>query len=142
MTLAQMTAVTDRIKTIPALASKTFELVAPRDTQGNITAVAPYVVVQPSDGADAPIRLTGGRVQHNPRIVLHIVGASYTNAQTVTELIKPKFIDAGGFGIQINVTGESGRNLRWSAQPTQVDNSVAPPLIYNTVELLWESEPT
>jgi hypothetical protein len=142
MTLAHANEVMSRIRTLPPLANKTFPLVAPRDAAGNITAKAPYVVVQPADGDDEQIRLTGGRAGKNPRVVLHVVGSSYDNTQTVTELIKPLFIDAGGFGIQIDVDGESGRNLRWSSPlPTQVDNDVTPPLIYNTVELTWNSEP-
>lgn len=138
--LAHTQVVVNRIKTITALATKTYELTAPRDAQGNLPA-APYVVVQPDDGADSQMRFTGGRTRKNLRVVLHIVGSSYTNAQTVTELVKPKFIDAGGFGIQIDVAGEKGKNLRWAAQPTQSDDDVTPPLIYNTVELVWESEP-
>lgn len=142
MTLAHTAEVVARIESIPALASKTFKLRAPRDASGDITARPPYVVVQPSDGEDEQIRFSGGRVGKNPRVVLHIVGSSYDNCQTVTELIKPKFVDAGGFGIQIDVDGESGRNLRWlSPLPTQVDDNVNPALIFNTVELLWDSEP-
>jgi hypothetical protein len=139
--LAHTTVVVNRIKTIPALATKTYELTAPRDAQGKLP-IAPYVVVQPDDGTDSQMRFTGGRTRRNLRVVLHIAGSSYTNAQTVTELVKPLFITAGGFGIQINVTGEAGKNLRWSAQPTQKDDDVTPPLIFNTVELLWESEPS
>jgi len=139
--LAHTLAVVARIQEIPALASKTFKLVAPKNAQGQVTATAPYVVVQPADGIDTQERFTGGRTAQHPRFVLHIVGSSYDNAQTVTELVKAKFI-ANGFGININVTGDTGRNLHWeAAQPTQVDNDLTPPLIYNTVELGWDTEP-
>lgn len=140
--LAHTDAVVTRIRTIPALAEKTFLLVAPRDSEGTVTAVPPYVVVQPGDDEDEFTRLGAGRTERTPRLILHIVGASYTNSQTVTEFVKALFVTAGGYGIQIDVTGEKGRNIRWSPQPTQVDNDVTPPLIYTTVELTWKSEPT
>lgn len=143
--LAHTNAVVARVQSITALASKTFKLVAPRDATGKVTAVAPYVVVQPGDGDDTSERFTGPPVTSHPRIVLHIVGASYDNAQIVTELVKAKFVTPGGFPINFTtgeVAGQVGKHLYWSAQPTQIDNDVSPPLIYNTVELGWDSEPT
>lgn len=140
--LAHTDAVVTRIRTIPALTEKTFLLVAPRNADGQVTAVPPYCVVQPGDDEDERTRLGAGRTEHTPRIILHIVGSSYANSQTVTELVKALFVTSTGAGIQIHVTGEKGRNLRWAPQPTQVDNDVVPPLIYTTVELTWQSERT
>ena len=139
--LAHTNAVVARIQSIPALAVKTYKLVAPRDAQGKLP-VAPYAVLQPSDGTDTQERFSAPRSTQHPRFVLHIVGSSYDNAQTVTELVKAKFITPVTFvPIQVNVAGESGRNLTWSAaQPTQQDDDLQPPLIYNTVELGWDSE--
>ena len=141
MTLAQTAAVVTRIQEIPALASKTFKLVAPRNSSGALPT-APYVVVQPSDGTDTQERMTGGRSTRHPRFVFHAVGASYDNAQHVIELVKAKFIDPAGFGIPPTVTGETCRNLRWeSAGPVQVDTDVTPPVIYATGELTWDADP-
>lgn len=142
MSLAQTAAVTARIKTITALASKTFELVAPRDGSGKLPT-APYVVVQPSDGTNTQDRMSGPRRVSHPRFVLHIVGSSYTNAQTVYELVRDKFIDpVTHFGIPVSVAGESCKNLTWSSvQPVQVDNDVTPPVIYASGELSWDAEP-
>jgi hypothetical protein len=142
VTLAQTNAVVTRTQTIVPLASKTFKLVAPRDAQGKLP-MAPYAVWQPSDGASTQERFTGGKSTMHPRYVLHVVGASYDNAQTVLELIKAKFIDANGFGIPLIIAGESCRNLRWeSVQGVQVDDDVTPPLIYATAEITWDAEPT
>lgn len=139
--LAHTNAVVDRIKTIPALAVKTYKLVAPRDAAG-APPVAPYAVVQPMDGTDSQGRFSGPRSVQHPRFTIHVVGSSYDNAQFVTELIKAKFVTPATFvPIQVNVSGEGGKNLYWDVlQPTQHDDSLSPPLIYNTVELGWDSE--
>jgi hypothetical protein len=132
-------AVEARAKTVPALATKTFVSVAPR-TDG-VLPTAPYLVIHPADGEDSQERVSGPRSAQNPAFTFHIVGTSYSNCQQVTELLKAKFFTAG-VPIQINVTGERGRGLRWSSpQPTQVDNDMTPPLIYNVVEVSWISEP-
>jgi len=132
-------AVEARAKTVPALAAKTFVSVAPR-TDG-VLPTAPYLVIHPADGEDSQERVSGPRSAQHPAFTLHIVGTSYSNCQKVTELLKAKFI-ASGVPIQINVTGERGRAMRWSSpQPTQVDNDMTPPLIYNVVEVSWISEP-
>lgn len=133
-------AVTNAIKSIPALASKTYVSIAPRDSAGKLPA-APYVVVHPSDGDDTQERMTGPRSTYHPDFTLHIVGSSYDNAQTVTELIKSKFV-VDGFGVRLSVPDENTFGCRWSVPaPTQVDNSVTPPLVYNVAELGFESEP-
>lgn len=133
-------AVVTRLQSLTPLATKTFKLVAPRDAQGKLPT-APYVVVQPSDGDDTQERVTGPTITRHPRFTLQIVGSSYDNAQSITELVKPLFI-VNGRGIQIDVAGEKGSGLWWSGDiPTQVDNDVTPPLIYNTVELGWTSDP-
>jgi hypothetical protein len=142
MTIAQTNAVVSRTQSLAPLASKTFELVAPRDAAGKLP-VAPYAVWQPSDGTSTQERFTGGKATMHPRYVLHVVGASYNNAQRVLELVKAEFVNAAGFGIPLAVPGESCRNLRWEQpQPVQVDNDVSPPLIYATAEISWDAEPT
>jgi hypothetical protein len=140
MTLAQTNAVVARTQTLAPLASKTFKLVAPRDSTGKLP-VAPYAVWQPSDGTSTQERFTGGKSTMHPRYVLHVVGSSYDNAQVALELVRSKFIDAGGFGIPLEVAGESCRNLRWEGVSVLVDNDVTPPLIYATAEVTWDSEP-
>ena len=141
MTLAQTAAVVARIQEIPALASKTFKLVAPRNGSGALPT-APYVVVQPSDGTETQGRYTGGRATMHPRFVFHAVGSSYDNAQMILELVKDKFITAAGFGIPLVVAGEDCKNMRWeSPQPVQVDNDPTPPILYATGELFWDAEP-
>jgi hypothetical protein len=138
--LIHTNAVKARAETVPALTTKTFISVATR-TDG-VLPVAPYLVIHPSDGEDTQSRVSGPRVGQHPAYTFHIVGTSYTNCQQVTELLKAKFLTAG-VPIQIDVTGERGRNMRWSApQPTQVDDDITPPLIYNVVEVEWISEPT
>jgi len=133
-------AVEARAKTVVPLTTKTFVSVAPRDADGKLP-VAPYLVIHPADGVDSQERVSGPRVAQHPMFTFHIVGSSYRNCQEVTELLKAKFFTAG-VPTQINVTGERGRALRWSSpQPTQVDNDIKPPLIYNVVEVGWISEP-
>lgn len=142
MTKAQTDAVVTRTQEIAALASKTYKLVAPRDSTTGKLPAPPYAVWQPSDGTNTQERMTGGRATSHPRFVLHAVGFSYDNAQTVLEAIKAKFIDARGFGIPLNVPGETCRNLRWEAVTgVQVDNDVTPPIIYATAELTWDADP-
>ncbi len=103
---------------------------------------APYVVIHPSDGEDSQERLTGPRGTQHPDFTFHIVGSSYDNAQTVTELIKGKFV-VSGFGVFLTVAGEYTTRCRWAMPtPTQVDNSLTPPLIYNVAELGFDSTPT
>ena len=133
-------AVEARAITVPALATKTFVSIAKRDAAGELP-VAPYLVIHPADGEDSQERVSGPRSAQNPAFTFHVVGTSYSNCQQVTELLKAKFFTAG-VPIQINVTGERGRAMRWSSpQPTQVDNDMTPPLIYNVVEVSWISEP-
>ena len=133
-------AVEARAKTVVPLTTKTFVSFAKRDANGELP-VAPYAVIHPADGVDSQERVSGPRVAQHPMFTFHIVGSSYRNCQEVTELLKAKFI-AGGIPIQINVSGEKGRGLYWhSPQPTQVDNDIKPPLIYNVVEVGWISEP-
>ena len=142
MTVAQTNAVVARSQSIVPLASKSFKLVAPRDSAGKLP-VAPYAVWQPSDGTSTQERFTGGKSTMHPRYVLHVVGSSYDNAQTVMELVKAAFIDARGFGIPLVVAGETCQNLRWeSVQGVQKDDDVTPPLIYATAEITWDAEPT
>lgn len=131
-------AVVERIRSIPALASKVGVAVLPR-VNGQLVS-APYVVVWPSDGTDSAERVTLLRRTHNPRFTLHIVGSSYDNCQTVTELVKAKFV-VNGKGVRLPIEGENTHPVRWS-QPmaTQVDDDVSPPLIYNVIELAFQAD--
>lgn len=130
-------AVTTAIKTVTALATKTFVSTA---RVAGALPTAPYVVVHPSDGEDTQDRVTGPRSSLHPAFTLHIVGSSYDNAQTVTELVKAKFV-SGGFGVKLTVAGETTKPCRWASPiPTQVDDSLTPPLIYNVIELDFESQ--
>ena len=142
MTKARTNAVVSRIQTLPYLASKTFKLVAPRDSAGKLPT-APYVVVQPSSGTDTQERFTGAKATGHPRYVIHFVGSSYDNAQGVFDDVKALFIDpVSGFPYPINVTDEMAYAITWeAAQPVQVDNDLTPPLIYATAELSWSAEP-
>jgi hypothetical protein len=127
------------IESIPALATKTFVAVAPR-VSGNLPT-APYVVIHAADGEDEQDRLAGPQSLYHPNFTLHIVGSSYENAQTVTELIKAKFVVAG-FGVFLTVAGETTSRCRWAVpQPTQTDYSLGAPLIYNVAELAFDSQP-
>jgi len=133
-------AVKAAIQTIPALASKTFVSVAPR-TNG-VLPTAPYLVIHPADGTDIQTGVTGPYVTRRPNFTLHIVGSSYDNAQTVTELVKAKFV-VNGRGVKLSIAGTNTKPCRWSSpQPTQVDNSLTPPLIYNVAEVDFEAQPT
>lgn len=132
-------AVKAAIETIPALATKTFVSVAPR-TNG-VLPTSPYLVIHPADGNDTQDRVTGPYSTRRPSFTLHIVGSSYDNAQTVTELVKAKFVVAGR-GVKLTIAGTNTKPCRWiSPQPTQVDNSLTPPLIYNVAELDFEAQP-
>lgn len=133
-------AVLARIREIPAVASKTYAVVVPKDGNGAPPA-RPYVVVYPADGIDTQERFTGGRNEQHPRFTLHIVGSSYDNVATVTALVKAKFI-SDGFGIPLVITDERTRNLYWSSPvPVQVDTDVVPAIPYQVIELGFDSEP-
>lgn len=137
---ADTTAVKTAIETIPALATKTFVSVAPR-TNG-VLPTPPYLVIHPADGNDRQDRVTGPYSTRHPSFTFHIVGASYNNAQDVTELVKAKFVVAGR-GVKLTIAGTTTKPCHWnSPQPTQVDNSLTPPLIYNVAEVDFEAQPT
>lgn len=131
-----------RIREIPALASKTYALIAPKDANGKLPA-APFVVAHPADGIDTQERFTGPRSTQHPRFTLHVVGSSYDNVATVTALIKAKFVDAHGFGIPPVITGWACRSLVWSSPlPVQVDNDIVPPVPYQVIELGFTADPS
>jgi len=129
-----------RIRSIPALASKTFVAPAQRDAAGKLP-VAPYIVVYPSEGVDTRDRFTGPTTTQHPSFTLHIVGSSYDNCATVAALIKAKFV-VNGVGIQADVPGERGRGMVFEPpQPIQVDYDITPALVYATADISWLSEP-
>jgi hypothetical protein len=131
-------AVEAAIKSIPALATKTYISTA---RVNGVLPSAPYVVIHPDDGLDTQERLTAAHDVQNPRFVLHIVGSSYNNAATVAAVVKGKFIDVNGFGIRLTVAGENPRSCWWSGLPVQVDDDLTPPLVYVVAELGFTTEP-
>lgn len=132
-------AVKAAVQTIPALASKTFIAVAPR-TNG-VLPTPPYLVMFPSDGIDRQDRVTGPYSTRYPTFLFHIVGSSYENAQTVTELVKAKFV-VGGRGVKLTIAGTTTKPCLWSSPlPIQVDNDLTPPLIYTVAELTFQADP-
>lgn len=128
-----------RIRSIPALAAKTFVAPSQRDAAGKLP-VPPYVVIYPSEGIDTQERMTGPKTGQHPRYTLHIVGSSYDNAATVAELIKAKFV-VNGVGIQADIEGEHSYGMTYeSPQPIQVDYDMSPALVYATAEISWVAE--
>lgn len=133
-------AVLAKIREIPALASKTYAAIVPKDARGALPA-RPFVVVYPADGIDTQERFTGPRSTQHPRFTLHIVGSSYDNVATVTALVKAKFV-VGGFGFAPAVEGEYTYGLRWDTPvPVQVDTDVVPPVPYQVIELGFNADP-
>lgn len=127
-----------QIRAIPALVSKVGVSVMPRANGALVNP--PYVVIHPADGVDTAERSTLLKKTHNPRFTLHIVGSSYDNAQTVTELIKARFV-VNGKGVRLAIEGENTHPVRWSQPiPSQVDDSVSPPFVYNVIELAFQSD--
>lgn len=128
-----------QLRSIPALATKTFTAPSQRDAAGKLP-VAPYVVVYPSEGTDTRERFTGPAATQHPSFTLHIVGSSYDNAATVAALIKAKFV-VRGVPIQATVVGEKSRNMAYSSpQPIQVDYDVTPALVYAVAEISWDAD--
>ena len=139
--MVETAAVVAMIKTVPALTSKVDVSRMPRDSSGALVK-APYVVVHPSDGVDSVERGDIRAHTRNPRFTLHVVGTSYDNCQMVTELLKAKFV-VRGVGVRLSIAGRNTHPVLWSVPiPTQVDDDVQPPLIYNIVELAFKSDPT
>lgn len=131
--------VVDRIRSVPALASKTFLAPAQRDAAGKLP-VAPYVVIYPSEGVDTQERLSGPRGVQHPRFTLHIVGSSYDNTATVAALIKAKFV-VNGVGVEADIGGEHSYAMSYgSPQPVQVDYDLNPALVYVVAEISWTAE--
>lgn len=133
-------AVLAKIREIPALASKTYAVIVPKDSNGAFPT-RPYVAVYPADGIDTQSSFTGPRSTQHPRFTLHIVGSSYDNVATVTALVKAKFV-VNGFGVAPAVAGERTWGLIWSTpQPVQLDDDTVPPIPYQVIELAFDTEP-
>jgi hypothetical protein len=130
-------AVVAAIKTVPAVASKTFISITP----GGTVQPLPYVIVHPADGVDEQTRFTGPYATTHPEFTLHIVGGSAEQASALTALVKAKFTTGGVFIIP-TVSGRVGKNGYWrSPLPIQIDNDVAPALTYQVIQLGWTSDP-
>lgn len=123
------------IQSIPALATKTFTAIAPRDTK------APYAVVWPAENPREVGRITGPSAVLRPRFTLHVVGTSVKNAQTITAAIESKFIQPDLHGVIPAIPGELCGRVWWQPVDFQVDNDIVPPLVYGIVELGFTAEP-
>lgn len=138
--LQHTNAVLAKIREIPALASKTYAVIVPKDAAGNLPA-RPFVVVYPADGVDTQERFTGPRSVQHPRFTLHIVGSSYENVATVAGLVEAQFV-SGGFGVAPVVAGAHTWGLTWEAPiPVQLDTDVVPPVPYQVIEVGFNVEP-
>lgn len=124
-----------KFQEITALASKTFVTRAPNGTP------PPYAVIHPAKGVNSQDRLTGPYTTKHPRFTAHIVGETADQVELIGDLLEEKLLP-GGFGIQINVAGETGRNLWFeSPLPVQVSTDPLPEVIYLVVEVGWTSDP-
>jgi len=133
-------AVETRTRTVPALATATYVGRVPKTSAGSLVT-RPYAVIYPAEGIDTQDRLTGGRRVQHPRFMIHVVGDSYNGVAAVASQLKARFI-VDGFGIPLEVEGESTRNLQWSSpEPIQWEDDVTPPVAYQTIELSFDSEP-
>lgn len=138
--LQHTTPVENRVKMVPALASKTHVGQVPKTSAGALVA-RPYAVIYPADGIDTQDRLTGGRRVQHPRFMIHIVGDTYRSVATVVADLKALFV-RDGFAIPIEVDGERTRNQLWSSpEPIQWDKDTTPPVAYQVIELSFDSEP-
>jgi len=130
-----------RIREIPALASKTYALIAPKDANGKLPA-SPFGVLYPADGIDTAERLSGPRSAQHPRFTLHVVGSSYENVATVTALIKARFVDEYGAPIPLVIPGWLVSDFQWSSPiPIQLDRDVSPPIPFQVIELGFTADP-
>lgn len=133
-------AVETRTRTVPALATATYVGRVPKTSAGSLVT-RPYAVIYPAEGIDTQDRLTGGRRVQHPRFTIHIVGDSYNQVGTIARELKDRFI-VDGFGVPLEVEGESTRNLQWSSpEPIQWDQDVEPPVAYQVIEVSFDSEP-
>lgn len=125
-----------RLRTPSQLASKVFLL----SDSGLQSAVAPYVVVHPSEGTDSGDRLGGGRFDANPRWTVHSVGKTVDQAQWTFELWKPTLI-VRGFGVVPEVDGEyPGPVWLESPTPVQQDDDSTPRTYFHVAECGFSSQ--
>lgn len=125
---------------VPALTGHVFVATA-KGTDG-APIVGPYAVLWPIDGADDTDRLAGPPVVTHPAFTLHIVGASANQVQVIAGLVKAKFTSPSGFITAPDVTGRSNTGAYWrSPIPLQTDTDVTPALVYQVIELGWDSSP-
>lgn len=142
MTAADTTAVKTLIESAGALSGKVYVTLAPPPTAPATVLPMPYVIIHPAEGIDDTDRVTGPRVTTHPEFTLHIVGLTASSVQTVTALVKAKFI-TGGRGIPVTVTGRRNKPPYWrSPLPLQTDRDVVPWLVYGVAEVGWTSDPT
>lgn len=131
--------VKSRIQNVTNLASKTYVSTVPR-AAGTIPT-PPYAVLHPSDGSDSVERLSGPAVTQHPRFTLWIVGTSYDSVAIVTENVKAQFVVAG-VGVTPAIAGESCSRVWWDQPvPTDVNDTVTPALVFNIIELGFDTEP-
>lgn len=137
MSWADSVAVKAVIEQVPALAGRTFVT----KTDDGAPLVGQYAVIHPSDGSDDTDRLAAPPVVTHPSFTLHIVGASANQVQVLTGLVKAQFTVAG-FIVPPVVAGRVNSGGKWSSPlPLQTDTDVSPSLVYQVIELGWDSEP-
>jgi len=138
VTVADTDAVVALVRSVPILSDTVTVTFWPA---GSPPADTPWAVVHPAEGNDSSDRLTGPNLTTNPSFTLHIVGSTAAQAQTVTGLVKAKFVVGGRF-VPPAVTGRRNQGGYWDAPlPVQVNTSVTPNLAYQVIELGWESDP-
>ena len=139
MSWADTLAVKARAETLTALASKTFVTVT---SPVGTTIATPYLLIHPTDGIPEATRFTGPPITEHPAFTLHIVGKSAEQVQTIYDLLKVVFVTSG-FMVPPTISGRRNWGGYWrSPIPIQTDNDVTPALIYQVVELGWDSDPS
>lgn len=141
MTAADTAAVKALVESAGALSGKVYVTLAPPPTAPATALPMPYVIIHPAEGVDDTDRFTGPAQIAHPEFTLHVVGLTASSVQTVTALIKAKFIQ-NGVDIPPTVTGRRNTRLYWrSPLPLQTDRDVTPWLVYGVNELGWISDP-
>jgi len=138
VTVADTNAVVAIIESVPILASGVTVTFWPSNKP---PATPPWVIVHPAEGNDDSDRLTAPGGTSHPSFTLHIVGSQASQVQTVTGLVKAKFVDGRDVFTPPTITGRLNQGGYWNAPiPIQIDDSVIPNLAYQVIEMGWESQ--
>ena len=138
MTVADTDAVVALLESVPVLASRVAVAVWAANKP---PADPPWVIVHPAEGNDSTDRLAAPEGITHPSFTLHIVGSQASQAQTITGLVKAKFVDGRGSFVPPTVAGRLNQGGWWRAPlPLQIDSTVVPAFVYQVIELGWSSE--